>query len=139
MICAHLPTRCIRGPRLPIPETGRARQPALRLEALADGMADAGNWFRWDKERRPEALRWPAMVEAQSGKLQAAYEFVEQEVALDGPLDIGQIALASALGWLEFRRLPWLGDRHRRLAAWYRSFAGRRSMVATGMRGETQD
>jgi hypothetical protein len=102
-------------------------------------MADAGSAHRWDIERRPAALRWPAMAEAQVAKLRAAYDFIEQEVDLSGPLDIGQIALATALGWLQFRGLPWLEDRHRRLVGWYCCFAQRPSMAATIMRGETRD
>ena len=36
----------------------------------------------------------------------ASYEFVEWEMAFSAPLDIGEIALATALSWIEFRRLP---------------------------------
>src|SRR5262249_45446635 len=95
------------GPRL-IPEAGRARWLALGAEAIADGLAVAGSAYRWETQRRPEALRFPTLAEGQAGKLRAAYDFIEQEVDLSGPLDIGQIALATALGWLQFRRLPWL-------------------------------
>ena len=137
VICAYL-DNLHAGPRL-IPEAGRARWLALRLEALANGMIDAGGSHRWEIERRPEAVRWTAMADGQAGKIRAAYDFIEQNVALEGPLDIGQIALATALGWLEFRRLPWLEDRHRRLTNWYRAFAQRTSMAATAMRGETYD
>ena len=36
----------------------------------------------------------------------ASYDLVEREMAFSAPLDIGEIALATALGWIEFRRLP---------------------------------
>ncbi|HYB10765.1 MAG TPA: glutathione S-transferase [Alphaproteobacteria bacterium] len=137
VICSYLDSLHA-GPRL-IPEEGRNHWLALRLEALANGMIEAGSLYRWEIDRRPETLRWRAMAEAQAGKLRTAYDFIEQKVALDGPLDIGQIALATALGWLEFRRLPWLADSHPRLTNWYRAFARRPSMVATPMQGETFD
>jgi glutathione S-transferase len=126
------------GPRL-IPESSPARWLALRLEALADGLAESGSAYRWETQRRPEALRLPALAAGQAGKLRAAYDFIEREVELGGPVDIGQIALACALGWLEFRRLPWPEGRHRRLTAWYRGFAQRPSMMAITMAGETHD
>src|SRR5262249_7219095 len=137
VICTYL-DRLHDGPR-PFPAPRPARWRAVPLGALAAGMADAGSAYRGETQRRPEALRLPALAEGQAGKLRAAYDFIEQEVDLSGPLDIGQIALATALGWLTFRRLPWLDDRHPRVAAWYRAFAERPSMAATTMVGETQD
>jgi len=137
VICAYL-DGLHQGARL-IPESGSARWLALRLEALAGGMAEAGSAYRWETTRRPEDLRWRPMADGQAGKLRDAYDFIEQQVDLGGPLDIGQIALATTLDWLAFRRLPWLGDRHHRLAAWYRNFAQRPSMARTPMQGETRD
>jgi glutathione S-transferase len=137
VICAYL-DGLHPGPRL-IPESGRVRWLALRLEALTEGMAEAGSAHRWDTARHPEKLRWPAMADGQAAKLRDANDFIEQDVYLSGPLDIGQIALATTLDWLAFRRLPWLEDRHRRLAAWYCAFAQRPSMAATPMQGETHD
>jgi glutathione S-transferase len=51
---------------------------------------------------------------------------------LHGRLDAGQISVACALGYLDFRH----GDRdwrksHPALAAWYQTFAARPSMEAT--------
>jgi len=46
------------------------------------------------------------MADGQSEKLLASYDFVEREVDLDGALDIGKIALATALSWIDFRKLP---------------------------------
>ena len=42
-------------------EHSAARWHALRLQALAQGMADAGIQLRWETERRPEAFRWPKL------------------------------------------------------------------------------
>jgi glutathione S-transferase len=126
------------GPRM-IPPVGVARWRALRLQCLAQGLADAGVALRWESERRPEPLRWPEFGEGQQAKLFASYDFIEREVPLDGPPDIGQIALATTLSWLVFRRLPSFCDGHPRLACWYEQFSQRPSMLATPFYGETQD
>ncbi|WP_343717052.1 glutathione S-transferase family protein [Inquilinus sp.] len=136
-ICDHL-DGLHDGPKL-IPPAGRARALTLRLQALAQGLADAGIALRWETERRPEALRYPALAEGQAAKLQAAYDFIEREVDLDGPVELGQIALATALSWLEFRGLPEFRPGRPRLSVWFDAFSRRPSMLATPLSGETQD
>ncbi len=120
------------GPRL-IPPSGRGRLLALRMQALAHGITDAGSWVRQETDRRPAQYRYPAMREGQTQKLTEAYDFLERDPALDGPLHIGQIALACALSWIEFRHLPGFRDGCRRLVGWYDRFAQRPSMLATPM------
>lgn len=126
------------GPRL-IPEDPAARFAALRLQALADGMAEAGIAVRWETERRPEALRYPALRDGMLEKLRAGCAFAEADDALGGPVTVGQIALATALDWLEFRRVVDFRAAHPRLAAWLDRFADRPSMRATPLSGETRD
>ena len=136
-ICDHL-DGLHDGPRL-IPPAGRARALTLRLQALAQGLADAGIALRWETERRPEALRHPPLAEGQAAKLVAAYDFVEREVDLGGPVELGRIALATALSWLEFRGLPAFRPGRPRLTAWFDAFSRRPSMLATPLSGETHD
>lgn len=136
-ICDHL-DQLHDGPKL-IPPAGRARALTLQLQALAQGLADAGIALRWETERRPEALRYPPLAEGQTAKLVAGYDFVEREVDLDGPVDLGRIALATALSWLEFRGLPAFRPGRPRLSAWFDAFSRRPSMRATPLSGETQD
>jgi len=126
------------GPRL-IPPSGRDRFLALRLQALAQGIVDAGIALRWEIDRRPPTLRWEALAAGQRQKLLAAYDFVERQVDLDGPLNIGHIALATALRWIEFRHLPSFKDQRPRLMRWYGTFIDRPSMQATDYSGETHD
>jgi glutathione S-transferase len=126
------------GPRL-IPPEGRERSLALRLQALAHGISEAGSAVRQETERRPQSYRYPAMRDGQIEKLIAAYDFLEQEATLDGPLHIGQIALAAALSWIEFRDLPDFRKGHPRLTGWYDRFSQRPSMLATPLAGEVVD
>jgi len=125
------------GARL-VPAQGPERWQALRLAALAGGISDAGILLRWETERRPPALRYPALAEGHAGKLREAYAFLEDSAALEGPTTIGHIALATALDWIVFRGLPGF-DRHERLRDWYRSFIARPSMQATAYTGRTHD
>lgn len=143
VICAHLDT--LHKNLRVIPEHGRARLVSLRLQALAQGLCEAGISVRHETVRRPEALRYPAMRDGQIEKLTSAYDFLEREAGIDAGdadaehVDIGQIALATALDWLAFRHLPDFETGRPRLSAWYRQFLQRASMQATEFVGETVD
>lgn len=137
LICAYLDT-LHDGPRL-IPAEGEARWQALHVQAVAQGLAQAGIAVRWETVRRPEALRYPALRDGYTDKLVASYDWLESELDTDGPIDIGHIALATTLSWLEFRELPSFRQRRPRLSAWLDAFEARPSMQATPLSGETQD
>jgi glutathione S-transferase len=126
-----------------IPSESRARLFSLRLQALAQGLCEAGISVRHETDRRPEPYRYPAMRDGQIEKLVASYDFLEREgMTFDADahhVDIGQIALGTALSWIEFRGLPDFMPGRPRLAAWYRAFIQRPSMLATPLAGETFD
>ena len=79
VICEYL--EGLHGGERLIPASGIARWQALRLQALAQGLADAGIALRWEIERRPEALRWAELGEGQRAKLLAGYDFLERGAA----------------------------------------------------------
>ena len=107
----------------------------LTLEATADGIVDAAVLMRYEAALRPETFRSPEWIEAQWGKIDRALTALEDRWIshLSGPLDIGQIALGAALGYLDFRHASrdWRQGRPK-LAAWDQGFAARPSMLATG-------
>jgi len=118
------------------PPTGEERWRSLRMHALADGLCDAAIAIRRERSR-PPALRWPDWEQAHLRKLHQAYDLLESESLLqDEPVEIGQIALATALSWIEFRAA---GDDFRRgrpcLTSWYDSFRRRPSMLAAAVAG----
>jgi glutathione S-transferase len=137
VICAYLDT--LHAGRKLIPAQGEERWHALRLQAAAQGMADAGIQLRWETVRRPEELRYPPLREGYAQKLIASYEWLEHELDVASPVHVGHIALATCLDWLEFRELPGFRERRPRLAAWFDEFKQRASMRATPLSGETQD
>ncbi|SFR94994.1 Glutathione S-transferase [Dyella sp. OK004] len=122
-----------------IPADGDARYRVLRMQALAQGMADAGIDVRWEAERRPESLRWPALHDGHLQKVVAACDFAEREIDVEAPIDLGAIALATALSWIAFRDVHDFRARRPRLAAWYERLAERPSMRATALSGATHD
>jgi glutathione S-transferase len=102
------------------PAAGRARWIALRQEALGDGILDATQ-----PRRREVALPQDegrrAYIALQQGKVRSALDALEAEAEGLGALDtIGEIAIACALGYLDFRypHEPWRPG-HPRLEAWY--------------------
>lgn len=83
---------------------GAARWPALRNQALGDGLLDAALLVRYEGFLRPEPQRWTAWADGQWGKVQGALADIEgQAASLSGRLDIGTLSIACALGYLDFR------------------------------------
>ncbi|MEZ0470766.1 glutathione S-transferase family protein [Luteimonas salinilitoris] len=137
IICAYLDT--LHDGRRLVPADGEARWQALRVQAIAQGLCDAGIAVRWETVRRPEALRYPPLRDGYIGKLIASYDWLERELDVDSPMHVGHVALATALGWLEFRELPDFRGNRPRLAAWFDAFQTRPSMLATPLSGDTHD
>lgn len=106
----------------------------LTLEALADGLLDSALAMAYETRLRPEERQFPDWVEAQWAKVARALDAVEDRwmAHLAGPLDMGQIALACALGYVDFRHAArnWRDGRPR-LAAWEARMALRPSLMAT--------
>jgi len=137
IICAYLDT--LNDGRPLFPTQGEARWHALRLQAIAQGLADAGIKVRWETVRRPEALRYPALRDGYTEKLIESYDWLEQQLDVDAPVHVGHIAVATALSWLEFRELPDFRAGRPRLVAWFDAFERRASMRATPLSGDTHD
>jgi glutathione S-transferase len=95
----------------------------LTLEALAQGIADAGVSISYERRMRPEEKRHQPWVDAQRAKIRAALDRAEQAWIshLSGPFDMGALCLAAATGYLDFRRgfidVDWREGRPS-LAAW---------------------
>jgi glutathione S-transferase len=105
---------------------GKARIPALTLQALADGIMDAALLQRMEHASRPEEKRHQPWVDKQGGKVARGLAALEAAgpPKLHGKPHVGQITLACALGYLDFRfEGVWRRD-HPKLVAWLDAFAG---------------
>lgn len=106
----------------------------LTLEATADGIMEAALSMIYEERFRPEGLRHAPWVEGQWAKAARALNAVNARWMshLAGPLDMSQIAIGCALGYLDFRHdaRGWRAD-NPALADWYATFSKRESMVRT--------
>ncbi|WXA94637.1 glutathione S-transferase family protein [Pendulispora brunnea] len=137
VICAYFDT--LHDGRRLIPQEGEARWHALRVQAVAQGLAAAGIAVRWETVRRPEELRYAPLRDGHTEKLIASYDWLEHELDFDAAVHVGHIAVATVLSWLEFRELPSFREKRPRLSAWLDAFSARPSMRATPLSGETHD
>ena len=109
-----------------IPKDASARFAALRLQALADGMMDASVLLVYEGRWRPAERHEPKWIDLQSGKVARALAALEAAPpALDAPPHVGQIALACALGYRDFRFGGSWREDHPRLVASLDNFARR--------------
>lgn len=110
-----------------VPRDAQERLAALRLQALCDGILDASILTVYETRWRKADAHEPKWLDHQAGKVTRALAALEAappqlEAALP---NVGQITLACALGYRDFRFGPnWRSD-HPRLAAWLDHFAGR--------------
>ncbi|QFT58033.1 putative GST-like protein YibF [Sulfitobacter sp. THAF37] len=130
VICAYLDDRAGGG----LYGLGARRWDTLTLEATADGMLDAALLMVYETRLRPENARMPEWVDGQWGKVDRALTALNNRWMshLQGPLDMGQIAVGCALGYLEFRHdaRGWRKGRDA-LSSWFDAFDSRPSMQAT--------
>lgn len=113
---------------------GANRWPALVLQSAADEMLDAALLARYESVARPEALRWSDWHAGQITKIRTTVANFSSSWLphLEQRLDIGTIAVAVSLGYLDFRfpDIAWR-DGNAALADWYARFSERPSMKAT--------
>jgi glutathione S-transferase len=118
-----------------VPRQGAKRLAALRLQALCDGILDASVLTVYEGRFRKPEMHEPKWLDLQAGKIARALAALEAapphfDAAQTLP-DVGQIALACALGYRDFRFAgSWRSD-HPRLVAWLDTFAARVPAFAT--------
>jgi len=108
--------------------TGRWK--ALGLAALGDGIADAAVSWRYELTE-PEERRNPDRIARAQVTINAGLDALERVKFAKDPT-IGEISVACAIGYIEFRlpSLDWKSSRPK-LSAWYAQFCEYPSMKAT--------
>jgi glutathione S-transferase len=132
VICEYLDSR---GDALPMfPGHGPARWRALKFQAMGDGILDASVPRRQEMLKPAEDARtaWIA-------RQRAAVERTLDVLGADVPhriVDIGSIAVACALGYLDFRFAaePWRATRPA-LAGWFEAFGENPGIAQTVPKG----
>jgi glutathione S-transferase len=129
VICRYLDHRAKGG----LYPQGDALFPVLTVEALADGIIDAVLLTAYEWRLRPEELRFQPWVDGQTAKVERALAVLEQtDLILTGEVNAAKIAVACALGYVDFRLsdLGWR-DSCPKLAAWYAEISEMPPMKAT--------
>ena len=128
VICEYLDS--VGDERPLFPAAGAARWRALRQQALGDGIMDAAVGARMEQGRPQEAAR-DAVVARNKMVVERALDLLESDVPIQH-VDIGTLALACALGYLDLRFAAdaWRTGRPR-LAAWHEEMAARPELTQT--------
>ena len=106
------------------PQDADTKWRTLHLEALADGVADAAV-LAYLEERRPDGERSQGWLDKQFGKMNAGLGALESLAGgFKDRTDIGVLAVAAGLGWIELRSVggDWRAARPN-LSAWMDTFA----------------
>ncbi len=134
VICEYLDS-VGNGPKL-FPAAGPARWKALQQAALGDGILDATQPRRREIALPQDEGR-KSYIALQQGKVTAALAVLEAEADSLGMLTtIGEITIACALGYLDFRYAnePWRPG-HPKLEAWYAKVSAMPAMTRTAPPG----
>jgi glutathione S-transferase len=131
VICEYLDTLHA-GPRL-FPQVHAQRLQALRWQALGDGVLDVA--ILWRNERiKPAERRTPEWLSGFELKMGASLASIERDIGKleQLPFGVGQIAIACALGYLDFRfaDLAWR-QQHPWTARWFERISQRESLQKT--------
>jgi glutathione S-transferase len=122
-------------PRL-VPAAGPERWRVLRLQALADGVIDAGVLVYYERSQRPPEYLFQPWVDGQLQKVRQGLDALDAECArfAPGTVDLAQIATGACVAWLAFRNVLEPLEGRAQLARWYDAFQARPSMRATAPR-----
>tara|TARA_B100000530_G_scaffold331887_2_gene277321 strand:+ start:889 stop:1488 length:600 start_codon:yes stop_codon:yes gene_type:complete len=115
-----------------IPKSNPERWKVLTLEALGDGLGEAVIAASQENQR-PDGKRSQGVVDRQTGKAKAALGSLNEAAKeFNDPPLMGEVAVACALGYMEFRDvIPGWRDTFEDLAAWYAGILTRQSFVRT--------
>ncbi len=118
------------GDVIPLFPTHGPRMRALRFQALGDGICDAAVLCRGESMRPKDAAR-DAVIATQKQKISRSLAVLEADMPANH-LDIGSIAVACALGYLDLRFAgdPWRDGRPA-LAGWYDTMQQHPCIAAT--------
>jgi glutathione S-transferase len=106
-----------------LPASGPARFEALTLARLADGITEAALLMVYEDRFRDPGTQSQPWLDHQRGKITRALAAFEASPPDPAKIDIVSIGLASALGYLDWRKPVDWRPAHPGLAAWLAAFA----------------
>jgi glutathione S-transferase len=115
-----------------IPAEGWDRWAVLRLEALGDGLAEAVVAVA-QESAKPQEQQTQRVLDRQGGKVVRTLKALNGQAGdFRDPPSMGEIGVACALGYMEYRGVSdgWRAD-HPALASWYDAICARSSFATT--------
>ena len=130
VICAYVDS--LTSSRDLIPKSKPKRWHVLTLEALGDGLGEAVIAVSQENQRSNEK-RSQDVVDRQTGKVKSALSVLDNAASdFNDPPLMGEIAVACALGYMEFRDIvPGWCETYANLASWYADILKRQSFTRT--------
>lgn len=130
VICAYLASHG--DEQKVLPPVGEARWKALSLEALGDGITEAGIAIFLENKRN-QALCSQGWIDAQTAKIHAALDELEPQAAdFADSTNIGVLAVAAALSWMEFRAvIPGIREGRPNVSSWLDAISQQEFMIST--------
>jgi len=129
VICAYLDS--LTSSRDLIPKSEPKRWQVLTLEALGDGLSDTVIVVS-QENRRADEKRSQDIVDRQTGKVKSALSVLDSASDFNDPPLMGEIAVACALGYMEFINIvPGWSETYVNLASWYADILKRQSFRKT--------
>jgi glutathione S-transferase len=133
VICEYLDSLG-KGAKL-FPPAGPARWKVLRLQAMGDGILDAAVPRRGETQR-PAVQQSPERLSQYERSIRQTLDALERASGELEGINIGTLAVACALGYIDFR---FPGDEWRKgrpkLAAWFEAISKRPSIAGTVPKG----
>jgi glutathione S-transferase len=109
-----------------IPKESKTRIAALTLQALCDGILDAGILLVYEGRWRPPEMAVQKWLDHQRGKVERALAVLEASPPKLDPIpNVGQITLACALGYGDLRFEGKWRAGHPKLVKWLDEFTAR--------------
>jgi glutathione S-transferase len=109
-----------------VPAEPKARFAALTLQALCDGILDAGVLLVYEGRYRPPEKMVQLWVDRQTDKVRRGFIALEKappSLSKNGLPNVGQIALACVLGYGDLRFGGEWRNHYPKLVAWHDQFA----------------
>ena len=131
IICEYLDSLGASAKLLPV--SGAERYLTLTRQALAHGICESAVAIRYETFLRPESMQWDVWINDQWSKIDRALVWFNTNSALwQGKVDLAQITLGCALGYLDFRapEHAWRSN-NPVLDQWFEIFEKRDSFQST--------
>lgn len=121
VICEYLDAQ-VASPVL-FPGEGAKRWQALTLGALGDGIIDAAILLVYEGRHRPAEMRVESWCQMQQAKIDQALAHLESSPpTVAGTPNYGDVTLACALSYLDFRHEGKWRAAHPKMVAWLNAF-----------------